>query len=141
MSKQLSLFNGRSLNPIAHVKEAMRQAIKGTKISREQVVDRMNELARIEGMTTGGRAKAITTDLMDKWLSNSAEHLIPWKLLPIFCCVVECIDPIRPLVSLVDAHVISDREWEILEWAKLENKKRAINRKQRILEEKIINDR
>lgn len=97
----------------------------------------MNELARMEGMTTGGRAKEISTDLLDKWLSQSADHLIPWKLLPIFCHVVNSIDPIRPFIAMLDSHVISKEEFDMLVWSKLENKKRSIRKKQRILERKM----
>lgn len=137
MSEQLTLFNGKSLNPIPRVKEAMRQAIKKCGLSREQVVDRMNELARVDGLTTGGRAREISIDLLEKWLSNSVDHLIPWKLLPIFCHVVNSIDPIRPLIALLDAQVISREEWTMLEWAKAEKERRQLRKRQRWLEGKI----
>jgi len=137
MSDQLNLFNRTSLNPVSRVKEAMRQAIKSSELSREQVVDRMNELARVEGITTGRRAKAISIDTMEKWLSHSAEHLIPWKLLPIFCHVVNSISPFKPLLAALGASVIDKKEWLMLEWAKAEKEKRAIRRKQKLLEGKM----
>ena len=137
MSEQLTLFNGKSFNPIARVKEAMRRAIKQSELSREEVVFRMNELARVDGITTGGKAKKISTELLDKWLSHSVEHLIPWKLLPIFCHVVNSIDPIRPLLALLDAHVVSKDDWVMLEWARAERERRRIMKKQRLLEGKM----
>jgi len=74
MSEQLSLFTNKSLDPTSKVKEAMRRAIKQSEISREEVAHRMNELAKIEGIKTGGRTQGISLNLLEKWLSQSAEH-------------------------------------------------------------------
>ena len=115
----------------------MRQSIKGSGLSREQVVDQMNELARAEGITTGGRAKEISIDLLEKWLSQSADHLIPWKLLPIFCFVVKSIDSMKPLLAPLDAHIINNEEWAMFEWSKAEKERRQILKRQKLLEGKM----
>lgn len=137
MLQQMDLFNRASLNPVPRMKEAMREAIKESGLSRDQVVDRMNELARAEGIPTGGRTKKLSIDMLEKWLSESAEHLIPWKLLPIFCYVVNSISPFKPLLAPLGAKVIDQKEELLLEWAKGENQKKAINKKQKLLIEQI----
>lgn len=137
MSDQLNLFNGHSLNPVPQVKEAMRNAIKASGKSREQVVDEMNDLARIEGIKTGGRAQEISLGIFEKWLSQSADHLISWKLLPIFCHVVNSIDPLRSLVGVLSAKVLRAEEVPLLEWAKAEKQRRTLGKKIRRLEGQI----
>jgi hypothetical protein len=137
MSEQLSLFHNRSLDPTSKVKEAMRRAIKQSELSREEVVHRMNELAKIEGIKTGGRTQGISLNHFEKWLSQSADHLIPWKLLSIFCTVVKSIDPVRPLLGAAEAFVVTRDEWKLFEWAKTEKEKRSIRKKQKRLEEEM----
>jgi len=134
MSEQLSLFSHKSFDPTSKVKEAMPRAIKQSKLSREEVAQAMNEMAKIEGIKTGGRSSGISTNLLEKWLSQSAEHLIPWKLLPIFCHIVKSVDPLRPLLGAADAFVITSQEWKLFEWAKAEKEKRALRKRQKLLE-------
>lgn len=134
MSEQLELFDGQSLNPVPRVKEAMRRAIKQSGLSRDQVVDSMNALNRVEGLSTNGRAKQISLDMLEKWLSDSADHLLPWKLFPVFCRVVNSINPIKALCAPLNAEVIDKTEAPLLRWARFEMEKRQIKKQQRRLE-------
>ncbi len=137
-SEQLSLFSNKSLDPTSKVKEAMRQAIKQSELSREEVAHRMNELAKIEGIKAGGRTSGISLNLLDKWLSQSADHVIPLKLFPIFCVVVKSIDPLRPLLGTANAFVVTNQEWKLLEWGKLQKQKRNLIKKEKQLAEDVF---
>lgn len=134
MSEQYNLFDGQSLNPVSRVKEAMRLAIKQSKLSRDQVVDAMNDLARTEGLSTNGRAKQISIEMLDKWLSNSADHTIPWKYFPVFCRIVNSVDPIKALCAPLNAEVVDYKETSLLKWARYEMQKRKIKKHQKKLE-------
>lgn len=137
MSGQLSLWDRPSLNPIPRVKEAMRQALKASSLSREQVVDRMNAIARAEGLSTNGKARQVTADMLDKWVADSGEHLIPWKLLPIFCFVVENITPLHALAAPIGVSVIDKEDALLLQWAKAEMNGRKLKKQQRQLQERL----
>jgi hypothetical protein len=127
----------KSLNPVGPVKEAMRQCLKESNFSRDQVVDAMNELARLEGLTTNGKAQKISTDILDKWVSQSCEHIIPWKLFPIFCKVVGDIAPLRFLVASLGVELIDQDESNLLKWARAEMESRRLRRIKRKLETEI----
>lgn len=137
MSEQLSIWDMPSLNPVPRVKEAMRISLKNCAMSREQVVDVMNNLARHEGLSTNGRAKKISLEMLDKWVSHSGEHIIPWKLMPIFCKVVKNILPMQMLVAPLGAEVINRDESRLLQWAKIEKEARRIRRAKKQIEIEI----
>jgi len=64
VAEQLNLFDSVSLDPTARLKEAMRTAERNAKqnqnLSRDQIVDRMGELEKSEGLVSNGRS-GITT--------------------------------------------------------------------------------
>lgn len=137
MSRQLNLWDMPSLNPIPRVKEAMRISLKECGLSRDQVVDEMNRLASLDGISTNGKAKKITADILDKWVSPGCDHIIPWKLLPIFCKVVGDLAPLRALVAPLGATLIDQEEANLLKWAKTEMQSRKLRKVKKKLEEEI----
>lgn len=136
MSEQPKLWNIPSLDPVPRVKEAMRQALKNCPFSRDQVVDKTNDLARREGISTNGRAQKVTAEMLDKWVSQS-EHIIPWKLLPIFCRVVDDLSPLAALVAPLGAKVIGKDDAMLLKWARAEKETRRLRRVKRQIETEI----
>ncbi len=136
--KQLNLWDRPSLDPTHRLKLAMKEALKDTSLSREQVVDEMNRLAAAEGLTTNGRSQKVTTALLDKWLAPGAtQHIIPLKLLPIFCAVTGSVAPLAALAAPLSARVISVEEAKLLEWAKLELERRRLNKQARKLAQEV----
>ncbi len=136
--RQRGLFDRPSLNPVPRLKAAMREALKGCGLSREQVVDRMNELASLEGLSTGGRAKRVTLPLLDKWVAEGApEHVIPTKFIPIFCEATGDYGVLRVLARCLGLAVIGPEEQKLLEWARAEVEKRRIAKKARKLAEEL----
>ncbi len=52
------------------------------------------------------------------------------RFLPIFCRVVESIDPIRALCAPLNAEVVDSTETALLGWARCEMQKRKIKKQQ-----------
>ncbi|MCF8719253.1 hypothetical protein [Nitrospina gracilis] len=131
---QMTLFDGKSLNPIPQIKEAMRWALYESKLSRAQVADAMNELCRIHGVVMNSRSKLISVDMLEKWCALSAEHVIPLKFVPIFCEATKSIYLLSALAGSLDAKVINPEETKLLEWAKVDRKRKQLVKEQRKLE-------
>lgn len=139
--RQLRLFDSRgpSLNVIYRMKATMREAIKRSDLSREQIVDRMKEIALVEGLG-GGRGSTITVANLDAWVSETKSNLIPIHLLPVFCRVTGSVDPIAVMLAPLGAGVVDSKDMQLLEWAKVEMKSRQLARQRRKMLQEIENE-
>lgn len=134
--RQLPLF-GPSLNPVSRLKEAMRQAIKESDMSREQICDRMNRVLSSEGLRRG-RGDNVTVAALDAWVAESKEgHLISVALLPAFCSAAESILPLKVLAACLEAEVIDKTEANLLALAKLDIQSKKLARKKRWLQREL----
>lgn len=133
--RQLGIF-GPSLNVTSRLKAAMRDAVKSGKFSREQIVDRMNEAARREGLG-GGRGSKITVAALDGWMAETKGNMIPVGLLPLFCWAAETIEPLRVMAACIDAIIITEEESKLLELARLDQEAKRLARRRRILASEI----
>ena len=128
---QLNLWDSPSLDPTTRVKAAMREALSGAYaagVTRDNVVDEMNRLASLEGLSTNGNGKRVTKHLLDKWVSTAADgHRVPLHLLLIFCRATGSNLPIKALAAPLGLDVIDDEERKKLAWAEaeIERKKTA----------------
>lgn len=137
--RQLHLFRP-SLNPVPRLKSAMRQTLKECRYSREQVVDRLNELASREGLRTG-RSDKISVALLDAWVAESKTgHVIPLELLPAFCLATESLAALEVVAASCGAGVIDERDSKILESAKLDLELKRLSRRKRKLERELEED-
>jgi len=135
---QLSLWESTHLDPTNRLKIAMKEAVKQSSMSREQIVDEINRLAEYEGLTCSGRAQRVTYAIFDKWLAPSSKgHIIPLKLLPLFCHAVGSLLPLKALASVLNADVIGAGEKKLLEWAKVEKERRILRKKAKMLEREV----
>jgi hypothetical protein len=114
----------------------MRQAIKDSRFSREQICDRMNERAKTEGLS-GGRGNRITVAALDGWVAETKVNQIPVNLLPLFCWATESVLPLKILASCIDADVIDRKDAKILALAKVEIEAQRIARKRKRLKQEI----
>lgn len=133
--RQQSLF-GPSLNPTSRLKAAMREAIRSGKYSREQIVDRMNEAARQEGLG-GGRGSKISVAALDGWMAETKGNMIPVGLLPLFCWATESVEPLLVLAACLNATVITEAESKLLELARIDQETKRLARRRRILASEI----
>ena len=136
--KQLPIF-GPSLNPASRIKCAMREAIKKSGKSRDEICDRLNAIAASEGLRLG-RSDKVTLSLLDAWVAESKSHIIPVTILPAFCKATRCDLPIRILASSLGLDLVDEREAKILTLAKLDLELKKISRRKRHLQQEIEED-
>lgn len=119
MVSQLNLFNQPSLNVLRDVKRQMAIAADNSGLSRDELCDRMNELAERYGvrlMKGNGRKLSLAT--LEKWLNpEDKERVIPVKGLPVFCAVVDSVAPMRVLTEPLGWRIIDKKESKLLAWA------------------------
>jgi len=115
----------------------MREAMKHCGRSRDQVADKMTELMKAEGLRMPGNSKSVSRAILDKWVSDSASHMMPVSLLPIFCIVTRSHLPINVLIQPLDIEVITKDQINILRWARVEVAKRKATKRARELSKDI----
>lgn len=136
-SDQLSLFDQPSLNVISRLKAAMRESLRRSRMSRDQVAFHMTNIALIEGIRCPGNSRAISKAILDKWVSESSPHVIPLSLLPAFCAAAEDWLPVLTLTNPLGLSIITKRELKVLRWARAEIRKREASKAERKLAEDI----
>jgi hypothetical protein len=128
---QLSFRDVVNLDPTDQIKSAMQEALRGCNMSRAQVAEDMNRLAVRSGIKAEGRA--ITETILDKWTARSARaHLIPLRLLPIFCQVTGSLLPLQAMMP-PGSEVVSGEDLVCFKWAKVERDRRRLAREARKL--------
>lgn len=129
---QLGLFDQPTLNAIRPIKKAMNADVRDCGRSREQIVDRMNDLAARYGVSlVNGNCKRLTIETFEKWLNaNELNRVIPLKALPVFCAATGRCSVMDVLARPLGLRVIDDRDQKLLAWAKA---KMTIKEKNRIV--------
>jgi len=73
MVKQLNLFSQPSLNIGKSLKEQLARSAKESRFSREELLDRMNDLASRYGVRLmKGNGNSLTMATLEKWLNPDA---------------------------------------------------------------------
>jgi hypothetical protein len=101
MSTQLSLFDDHNaaISQIAGfdvvLKAAMNRAAAASPHSRAEIVKRMNELSQRAGRRlTGGNAKSISLDTLEKWLNPESDQVPPTRAVNVFMHACGSIEPL-----------------------------------------------
>lgn len=120
MTKQLSLFSQPSLNINRALKEQIAHCAKNSQWSREEILDRMNELAGRYGVRLmKGNGKGLTMTMFEKWLNVSAMEYVPAvNSLVIFCAAIGDNSAMRVLMDPLGEQVIDEADVTLLLWAK-----------------------
>ncbi len=128
--KQRGLWENIVTDPGPALKTAMNEVVKDCSLSRDQIVDEMNRLSMVAGITCNGRSQKVTTAVLNKWCAPASKsYHIPLRLLPIFCRVVGNNLPLRVYSSFFqETHIISNEDLKKLKWAEVEIEARK-NRK------------
>lgn len=128
---QLDLFKHHSLNPTYEIKRQIRMALADSSLSRDEIVDLMNEISTREGMR-----KSVSKAILDNWCKDSDVDRLPspaW--ITIFCHVTGSTAPIGAMVLPLGAQVIIEDDVMVLKWANAElDKKRAVKKARLALE-------
>lgn len=135
---QLNMFSSTSLNVVAGIKEAMNVSAKKCGLSRDEILERMNELARRFGVRLVKGNGDLGRDTFEKWLNPKALEYVPTvQALPIFCAVVGDIKALEPLVKPLGAMVIDADDVKLLEWAREYHNARKSRKRMRQIEAEL----
>lgn len=138
MPIQGNLFTQPSLNITSDLKRALAEDADQSGLSREQIVDRMNDLAGRYGICLVKGAGRLNLETLNKWLNQAEPQRLPSvKALPVFCAVVKSQGALQVQAAAVGAKVIGEQEIRLLQWAQEYHKSRAARRRMRKLEEEI----
>ena len=134
---QPGLFDAPSLYIVADLKAAMNGAARECGLSREQILDRMNELGERYGIKlVNGNGRKLSLETLEKWLNpQETGRVIPLKSLPIFCAAVKDHSSIGVMARPLGLRVIGPKEIAQLEWAKANLKAKAARKRMKQLEE------
>ena len=135
---QLKIFNNSGVHTIVRdVKASLNSAVKQSGQSRDQILDRTNELARRHGLSTGTRP-GISKDLLEKWLNVEDDCRVPGiKSLSLLCVALGTVEPMAVMVSCLGGLVIDGDDVKLLEWARAYQKTRALRKRMRKIEEEL----
>lgn len=118
MPIQLDLFSQPTLNVSKAIKAAMANDALNSGMSREQLVDRMNDIAERHGVClTHGNSQRLTIDTLEKWLNVSDQRHIPVKALTVFCAAVGKSSALDVMARALGLMVVGEREQKMLAWA------------------------
>lgn len=123
MAKQLDLFTAApTLNVQRDVKTAMANAAKNTGLSREELCERINQIADRFGVRlVKGTGQNLTLATLEKWLNpEDKEREIPNKGMSVFCAAVGSLDPIHAMVVPLGGQVIDEKKAKLLRLALLD---------------------
>jgi hypothetical protein len=133
MVTQLGLFTtAPTLNVLRDLKTAMAKAAKDTGLSREELCDRINQVADRYGVRlVKGTGLNLTLDTLEKWLNpEDKERVIPAKALTVFCAATGSTLPMQVLVEPLGWRVIDDKQARLLQLAELDQ---DVKRKQAMM--------
>ena len=132
--EQLDLFCRKNLNSLAKVKAAMSRAVKDSGLSRDQLLDCLVDLARAEGISFRAGNGFMST--FEKWLNPSdRDHVMPLKLLTVFCAATGDLRPIAALAWPLDGDVIGSKEKALLSLGRAAVEKKRVAQLARQAEE------
>ena len=132
----LDIFNRPTLNVGKSFKVALAEDVKNSKLSRDQVMDRMNDLADRNGVCLAhGNSKKLTMETLEKWLNpEDLTRMMPIKALPIFCAATGQCSAFTTMTHPIGLKVIGAREQKMLAWAKAKMTIREHNKMVRQIE-------
>lgn len=120
------------------MRDSDREAQARYSMSRDQIIDAMNEMAEQAGVTCNGNARKVTPAIYSKWLSASEKHYIPLRWLPIFCRAVRSNQPLEVYTTFFESvRLVAEEDVKKLKWAEIEIKKRKLTKQARQLSEEI----
>ncbi|HVT35744.1 MAG TPA: hypothetical protein VHE37_09170 [Nevskiaceae bacterium] len=116
------------LELLGAINTAIREA-KGRGMSRDRIVERMNDLLP-------DAPKQITKRQLDAWTAQSKEHHeFPARYLPAFCAATDCELPLRVLAQAIGRELVHARDLaakrlgeNIIERARLKREERDLAR-------------
>ena len=126
-------YDAPPLNLLSRLKAAMRQAAAESRFSREEIVDRMNDTARDEGILER-RGKRFSLAQVEGWLAASKNNLPDAETMALFCWAAEGTHPVAVLAGSLGAGLIAGEQVRLLAWAENEINIKALLKQRKRLE-------
>jgi hypothetical protein len=120
------------LNPRAHLKRDLVQVMAGSRFSRPQIVDRMNQAFRLAELPN-----RVSLAKLDAWAAASKAALPDLLEMEFFCWAAESRLPLWGQAGRLGAVLVDSREQKYLELGKAEYELRRLNQRARRLREEI----
>ena len=99
---------------------ACKHAIRDAGLSREQALDKVNELLGLSE-TDGSEGKPISPHIWNHYLSKPAEYPLPAYVVMALVRVTGALEPLQTMAEPVGARVISGEEAKLMHLGKIEN--------------------
>jgi hypothetical protein len=135
---QRNLFDRPTFNIVKAQKVAMSEAAKRCGLSRDEIVDKMNELAEWYGVDLNSGDGRLTRGTLEKWINPSEmKRQMPMRALPIFCAVTKDATTLDILAWPIGCKMIDPQDRKLLEWAQIYMTAKKDRKKMRLLEEDL----
>lgn len=129
----------------AALKACMQQTLASAApfMSRAQLVDRMNEIAKRNGVKiTTGRTRLLTTNILDKWLApNDSDDMPPILAVEVFMLAVGSFAPLGLWAEFNGCKLLSSEEILFFEYGKAKYEGKERSRQLRRLENDLADTR
>jgi len=136
--RQLSLFENQIPDTEPLIKAAMNRAAKRCGLSREQIVDKMNEIAAMGGFRLNKNARALSLDVLEKWLNPVERDYVPsHNALHVFMMATGDSEPLRVAAGIQGFELVGGEDLKILKAAKIEREIQDLKRQKRRLEQEL----
>ena len=143
---QLSLFDETSrkvlssVGFVAAMKATMRGIVDASGLSREQVVDAMNDLVRISGKGLCKGSKLISLPTLEKWLADEDRGQLPdlWGLHILILATGSRLQPLEAWLALFGCGILDEVGRKKLELAELELEREPRERRRRKLKAELM---
>lgn len=148
-SVQLSLFDETSrkllssVGFVAAMKAAMRGIVERSGLSRDQVVDAMNEIVRLSGKGLCKGSKFISLPTLEKWLADEERGQLPelWGLHVLILATGSKLRPLETWLAFFGCGVLDETGRKKLELAELELEREPRERRRRKLKAELMETR
>lgn len=139
--QQRDLFDDLSFR-VGGVKRAMKYALNrvaaASKLSREEILIRANELAAMEGIRLSGGNGGLSQSILDKWLNpNSSGYMPDFEAFIILCRVLGDSSAINPFLEALGLEVMTPDDRKYRDLGKLETELKCLRKKKRQIEESV----
>lgn len=146
---QLSLFsdmNRRILSSggfVAGMKAAMRQVVDTSGLSRDHVIDAMNDIVRATGKGLCKGSKFISLATLEKWLSDEERGQLPdlWGLHVLILACGSRLHPLEVWLSFFGCSVLDEAGRDKLEFAEMELEREPREKRRKALKAKLMENR
>ena len=146
---QLSLFgeiNRRILSAggfLAGMKAALRTIVNESGLSREQVIDIMNDVVRATGKGLCKGNKFIKLATLEKWLADEERGQLPdlWGMHVLMLACGSRLHPLEVWLAFFDCGVLDETGRDKLELIELELERERHEKRRRALKAKLMESR